>query len=132
MRYMLDTDICIYLFKGNKAVAEKISKVDPGLLCTSIITIAELLYGAKKSERVIQNTSRLKDLEQALDVLNIDRYCIDEYASIKVKLKKDGKIIEDFDILIAAIAIVNDCILVTNNTNHFGRIDGLKLENWVQ
>lgn len=84
------------------------------------------------SANIETNISRVKDFEDAITVLELNRNCFPTYAQIKAKLKKEGRILDDFDILIAATAIVNDCILVTNNMKHFERIDGIKLENWMQ
>ncbi|RCX18913.1 hypothetical protein DFR58_104184 [Anaerobacterium chartisolvens] len=64
-------------------------------------------------------------------ILNLDRDCLEQFAIIKAKLKIEGKILDDFDILIACTAIKNGCVIVTNNTKHFERIEGLRIENWV-
>lgn len=97
----------------------------------SAITLAELLYGAYNSSNVEKNLSRIKDFEDVINVLNLDRECLEKFAAVKAKLKAEGKILDDFDILIASSAIVNDCVVVTNNTKHFERIEGIKIENWM-
>lgn len=98
----------------------------------SAITIAELLYGAYNSANIEKNINKVKEFEEVINIVELDRKCLESYAQIKVRLKSEGKILDDFDILIAATAIVNDCILVTNNIKHFERIDGLMIENWIQ
>ncbi len=130
MRYMLDTDTCIYWLNGVKSINDKMSEVDPDLLGVSIITIAELLYGAYNSANIENNLAKAKEFEDAINVFSIDKNCVKFYAKIKAKLRKEGQILDDFDILIAVTALNNDAILVTNNIKHFERIDELRLENW--
>jgi tRNA(fMet)-specific endonuclease VapC len=88
-------------------------------------------FGAYNSANIEKNISKVKDFEEAITVIELNRNCIQIYAQIKAKLKREGKILDDFDILIAATALANDCILVTNNVKHFERIDDIKLENWM-
>lgn len=131
MKYLLDTNICIYWFKGLMEIDKKISSVDIDDISVSAITIAELLYGAYNSMNVEKNITKVNEFEDATNVIDLDRESLEHYARIKAKLRAEGKMLDDFDILIAATAIVNDCILVTNNTKHFERIDGLTIENWI-
>lgn len=131
MKYLLDTNICIYWFKGLMEIDKKISSVDIDDISVSAITIAELLYGAYNSMNVEKNITKVNEFEDATNVIDLDRESLEHYARIKAKLRAEGKMLDDFDILIAATAIVNDCILVTNNAKHFERIDGLTIENWI-
>ena len=131
MRYLLDTNICIYLLKGMHGIDAKIKSIDIDDLAVSAITIAELLYGAYNSNSIEKNLSKVKSIEETLTVFGLDRECIELYAKIKARLRSEGQILDDFDILIAAIAIESDSTIVTNNTKHFERIEGIKLENWV-
>lgn len=131
MKYLLDTNICIYWFKGLMGIDKKISSVDIDDISISAITIAELLYGAYNSMNVEKNITKVNEFEDATNVIDLDRESLEHYARIKATLRAEGKMLDDFDILIAATAIVNDCILVTNNTKHFERIDGLTIENWI-
>ncbi len=132
MKYLLDTNICIYWFKGLKEIDKKISSIDVNDISVSAITIAELLFGAYNSTKVEKNMSKIKEFEEVINVIGLDRKCVGVYAQKKVILKTEGKLIDDFDILIAATAITNNCILVTNNEKHFARIDGLITENWIK
>jgi tRNA(fMet)-specific endonuclease VapC len=132
MRYLLDTNICIYWLKGIQNINSRVVEIDYDSLAVSVITIAELLYGAYNSANIEKNISKVRDFEEAITVIELSRNCIQLYARIKAKLKGEGRIIDDFDILIAATALVNDCILVTNNVKHFERIDNIRLENWMQ
>lgn len=131
MKYLLDTNICIYWFKGLMEIDKKISSVDIDDISVSAITIAELLYGAYNSMNVEKNITKVNEFEDATNVIDLDRESLEHYARIKAKLRAEGKMLDDFDILIAATAIVNDCILVTNNIKHFKKIDGLTIENWI-
>lgn len=124
--------MCIYWFKGNKSVAQKITANEIDDIAISAITLAELLYGAYNSASIDKNLSRIKAFEEAVNVLNLDRECFEQFAKIKAKLRVEGKILDDFDILIAATAIVNNCIIVTNNIKHFERVKGVKIENWIE
>lgn len=132
MKYLLDTNMCIYWFKGIKGVDQRIASIDIDDVAISAITLAELLYGAYNSSNIERNLSRIKDFEDAVNVLALDRACLEQFAKIKAKLKAEGKMLDDFDILIAATAIKNDCNIVTNNIKHFERIAGIKMENWVE
>ena len=71
-------------------------------------------------------------LKEILTIYSDSNDSAELFGKIKAKLKTSGCMIEDFDILIASIAIVNGCILVTNNVHHFERIDEIKLENWLE
>jgi tRNA(fMet)-specific endonuclease VapC len=132
MKYLLDTNICIYWLNGENKIKDKfISTVEKNEIGISIITLAELQYGAYNSTRVKENLIKIEDFANAMKIFIINKECTKMYAKIKSILKKDGKILDDFDILIAATALSNNCILVTNNIKHFDRIEGLVVENWM-
>ena len=125
-RYMLDTDILSYVIRGtnpklNRKVASK-----AGRLCMSSITYHELLYGARMrgSQRIESVIDVLAEMVPVVDFS-------DQAAAIRAALDLSGRTIGVMDALIAATAKVERCILVTNNTNHFSRIDGLSIENWA-
>jgi tRNA(fMet)-specific endonuclease VapC len=99
-------------------------------MAISIITIAELQFGAFNSVRINENLERIKYLRNIIKMINLNTVITEEYAKIKSVLRKSGSLIDDFDILIGATAIVNKLILVTNNQQHFSRIDNLIIENW--
>jgi tRNA(fMet)-specific endonuclease VapC len=133
MKYLLDTNICIYWLNGNNTIKDKlVSAVIHNKIGIFIITLAELQYGAYNSMKVENNLSKIEDFANAIGVYNIDEESTKTYAKTKAILKKEGLILDDFDILIAATAICNNCILVTNNIKHFDRIEGLIIENWMQ
>lgn len=129
-RYMLDTDILSYVIRGtnpklNRKVASK-----AGRLCMSSITYHELLYGARMrgSQRI---ESVIDVLAEMVPVVDFSDAAADQAAAIRAALDRSGRTIGVMDALIAATAKVERCILVTNNTNHFSRIDGLSIENWA-
>jgi predicted nucleic acid-binding protein len=131
MKYLFDTDMCVYLFKGKPKIVEKLEQIPAKDLAVSIITIAELEYGAFYSERVQSNLERIASLEKKIQTVAITSSVTREYAKAKAVLRKQGAILEDFDLLIAATALTHNLILVTNNTQHFNRIDNLRIENWL-
>jgi tRNA(fMet)-specific endonuclease VapC len=130
--YMLDTDICIYIIKKKpRTVLNYFQRLQPGELSLSAITFAELMNGAKKSRHIEDNIARLSQLAELLDIKPFDQKAAITYGDIRSALEKKGNIIGSNDLLIAAHALSLDCILVTNNEKEFSRVDGLKIENWV-
>ena len=129
MKYILDTNICIYCLKGNTEIEKKILDVGFDNVGTTIITIAELYYGAYKSKKVDSNLESLRELEGQIYVLQTSKRVGEHFGKAKATLEKKGEIIEDADILIASIVLINDSVLVTNNPSHFERIEGLQIEN---
>lgn len=125
MKYLVDTDILIDHLRRKKAVQEQI--LDNGTL--SIITLGELIYGAYKSVHPHKALITLKEDLHILDfeIINLNEITIAEFGKIKAELELKGERLDDFDLLVAATAIVNNLILVTRNRNHFKRIKGLKM-----
>lgn len=129
---MLDTDICIYIIKRKPSrVVSRLEKLKPGELAMSAITFAELVNGAKKSKYVEANMERLNDLSELIDVRSFDRTAALSYGSVRSSLEKRGEVIGGNDLLIAAHALSLNWTLVTNNEKEFRRVEGLKVENWV-
>ncbi len=132
MKYLLDTNICIYTIKNRPPqVKEKLIEHKIGDLALSIITVSELLYGAFKSQQVERNLNIIEEFIMPFDIIDFDYKSAIEYGKIRAILEKQGQVIGNMDIQIAAIAKANDMILVTNNLKEFNRIENLKLENWV-
>jgi len=130
MRYIVDSDILIYFLKQHPTVTQKFETTDPDEIGTTIINYAELLFGAYNSAKVKQNLNHIKAFLKTISILSFDQNAAETFAQLKTNLRQSGKIIADLDLIIASICLSNDLILVTNNTKHFGRIDGLKIENW--
>lgn len=128
--YLLDTDTLIYLLKGNKAVEEHLQSNLHTPISTSVITLMELYYGAFKSQHVATNLAKVRTIEKELDIIPLAQEITETFGSLKANLEGQGNRLDDFDLTIAACAMAHNFTLVTNNTKHFNRIDGLKLENW--
>lgn len=111
-QYLLDTNICIYLFKGLFDLVEKIEKAGITNCYLSEITIAELKYGAENSDFPKRNLEKIIQLQQQFTVIPIFN-SLDVYAKEKARLKKSGKILDDFDLLIGSTAIYNNLTLIT-------------------
>lgn len=131
MRYMIDTNICIYVQKKKHPSVLKKFKENFFRLCISAVTYAELVVGVEKSEKKEKNIVALRDFMRFLEVVPFDIEAAKEYGIIRAKLEKGGKVIGNNDMMIAASAKVKNMILVTNNIREFERVDGLRLENWV-
>lgn len=129
--YLLDTDTVIYALNGNPSVKENLRKHMNDPIKISVITLMELYYGAYKSQQVTANLAKIKTLEEELEVMPVGREYVEVFGINKVDLEKDGTPLDDFDLIIASAALTHNLILVTNNTRHFERIKGLKLENWA-
>ncbi len=132
MIYMLDTDICIYIIKRKPLhVLKRLELIQPNQLSMSAITLAELMNGAKKSQRVEANVSRLNALGEVLEICSFDQQAAVVYGDVRSSLEKRGEVIGAHDLLIAAHALSLDRILVTNNEREFKRVEGLKVDNWA-
>jgi len=134
VKYMLDTNILIYLLKKKPpSVAERIDSLDEAdELCMSFVTYAELLKGAQRSARKDEALRRIEGLCFLIAVLypTGPAICL-RYAEQSVRLRAAGHPIGGNDLWIAAHALADDAMLVTNNVGEFSRIEGLRVENWV-
>ena len=126
-KYILDSDILIYFLKGEKEVIEKVLTLQNDELYITIINYTELLYGIYNSNKISQNKEKILPFLDNFKILQFDKKASEIFAKLKTKLKKQGKIIADMDIMIASIAISNKATLYTNNLKHFNRVDGLKI-----
>ncbi|MGD8836354.1 MAG: type II toxin-antitoxin system VapC family toxin [Desulfobacteraceae bacterium] len=132
MKYLIDTNICIYIMNNRPAdVIQKFKKVNLGEIGVSTITISELQYGVAKSQRRKNNQIRLNEFIAPLEILPYDRAAAKTYGDIRYHLEKIGQPIGPLDLLIAAQAVSQNLIVVTNNDKEFVRIRKLKVENWV-
>ena len=128
MKYLLDTDICVFLLQGKFNIESKVEKVGPENCYISEITIAELKYGAANSSNYQKHIWEVKKIESLFAVIPI--YGIfDQYANERVRLQKEGTLIPDFDLLIGVTSVANDLIMVTNNEKHLSRINKIRIEN---
>ncbi|MES2616810.1 MAG: type II toxin-antitoxin system VapC family toxin [Bacteroidota bacterium] len=130
-RYLLDTNICIYFIKGKYNLDKKFETIDPENCFISEITLAELKFGVENSEKKEKNQVVLDNFISGVKIIPIF-HSLDIYAKEKARLRKEGTLIDDFDLLIGATAITHKLSLVTNNTDHFKRIKGIELEDWTK
>ncbi len=128
---MFDTNICIYYIQGKFSLNNKFREIKKENRFISEITLAELKFGVKNSQYQKKNQEALEDFLTGVQILPILN-SLDLYAEEKTRLRKMGKPIDDFDLLIGVSAIANDMILVTNNESHFQRISNITIENWTK
>lgn len=132
MRYLLDTNICIYIMKRQPAeVRDRLRDIPVGAVGISSIVLAELWHGVCKSQRRRQNEAALSDFLVFCAVEEWPVAAAKHYGEIRAELEREGKIIGGNDLLIAAHALQARATLVTNNMAEFHRVQGLSLENWV-
>jgi tRNA(fMet)-specific endonuclease VapC len=130
-QYLIDTNICIYYIKGKFELKEKFEKSDPDNCFISEITLAELMFGVENSEKKEKNQKALDDFLTGVKVIPI-YHSLALYAQKKARLRKAGTPVDDFDLLIGVTAVTHNLVMVTNNTEHFKRIKGIKLDNWAK
>lgn len=132
MRYLLDTNICIYLIKKRPPeVLEQFRCHSPQEVAICTVTLYELEYGVQKSQFRQRSQDALAKFLLPLNILDMDGPSATEAALVRAELEKKGMVIGPYDILIAGVARSRGMTLVTNNIREFKRIDGLNLENWV-
>lgn len=132
MRYMLDTNICIYVIKHKpETVFQKLQNTNPEDVCISSVTYAELVHGVEKSAAVEKNRLALSMLLANMEILNFDVDAADCYGKIRAVLEKKGTPIGPLDMMIAAHAQSLGYTVVTNNVKEFSRVSALQIENWV-
>ena len=129
-KYLLDTNICIFFLQGKYGIKEKIQQVGRKNCYISEISIAELLYGAAYSG----SSKHSHDVEIILESLTVAPIydSLPTYAATKASLRRLGQMIEEFDMLIGSSAVHHGLVMVTENIEHFERIPGIEIENWVE
>lgn len=131
-RYLLDTNICIYLIKQHPPeVLARFQQIQLKQLHISSISVYELYYGIEKNNSQKRNAGALENFLAPLTVVDFTLEAAKKAAIIRSHLQKQGTPIGSYDIQIAAIALSLNMTLLTNNTREFERVKGLKLENWV-
>ena len=133
MTYLLDTNILVFWLKGRYNIAEKIAEIGLVNCFVSEVTVAELSFGVECSppELLAEKRVRLKNLLSRLQVVPFS-VAIDLYAREKARLRTNGEIISDFDLLIGATAVTMGMKMVTNNSKHLSRINEIGIEDWTQ
>ena len=132
MRWMLDTNTCIYIMKHHPPqVQARLRRVAIGEVGISAIVLAELRFGVEKSRRRDENTAALTDFLSFCLVLDWPQQATERYARIRNTLEAQGTPIGSNDLLIAAHALHLGCTLVTNNVEEFRRVSGVDIDNWI-
>lgn len=133
-QFLLDTNICVHLLKNEYGIKEKIAQVGTKSCFLSEITLAELLYGIENSAptKRKENVERFESLRslfsgRTLPISNV----LYEYARQKANVRRIGRPVGEFDLLIGSTAIVHGLTLVTRNTKDFQNLDRIQLENWI-
>ena len=131
LRYLLDTNIAIYVIKCKPLSALRLFNEHAGHMAISSITLAELLHGAEKSNAASRSLAVVEDFCSRLEVLAYGAKAAQHYGSIRSALEKQGKIIGVNDLHIAAHARSEGLTLVSNNLREFERVEALQLANWA-
>lgn len=132
LKYMLDTNIVIYVIKRRPLEALETFNRHTGQLCISAITLAELLHGAEKSAKPEHNFKQVEEFVSRLEVLDYSTKAAAHYGDIRANLERKGAPIGVNDLHIAGHARSEGLILVTNNLREFERVEALRLENWLE
>lgn len=131
MKYLLDSDICIFALKDKFNIIKKIENVGVENCYVSEITILELTYGALNSQQIEKHRDEVVKIEELYSIVPI--YAAKEHFALeKTRLRRAGNLIPDFDLLIGCSSVANDMIMVTRNVEHLGRIDGIQIEDWTK
>ena len=131
LKFMLDTNICIFTIKNKPQIVREAFNLHNGQLCISAVTLMELIYGAEKSAAPEKNLAVVEGLAARLEVLPFDKDAAAHTGMIRSELAKAGTPIGPYDQMIAAHARSRGFIVVTNNLREFERVPGLRVEDWV-
>ncbi|MBO6216510.1 MAG: type II toxin-antitoxin system VapC family toxin [Prevotella sp.] len=129
--YLLDTNICIFALRDKYGVNERLEEIGRQQCYIADVTVMELRFGAYKSERKEENLRIVNNFVSQVNVVPFSA-SIDTFCQEKLRLQSLGTPIEDYDLFIGCAAKVSALTLVTDNVQHLSRIEGLKVENWVQ
>lgn len=133
MKYMLDTNICIYTIKHKPPeVIKNFLRHNPDEMCISSITYAELMHAVEKSQAVERNRMAITLFLSAITILPFNQYAAEEYGKVRAELERKGTPIGPMDMLIAGHARAEELVLVTNNTREFFRVENLEVEDWTK
>jgi predicted nucleic acid-binding protein len=130
--YLLDTDTIIYILKGNPVVENNLQRHYYDPIKISVITLMELYYGAYKSQKVTSNLAKIKTLQNSLEIIPLGQEIAEIFGIQKANLEKRGTSLDDFDLILGCSALAHNLTLVSNNSKHFKKIEGLKLTNWTE
>ena len=131
LKYMLDTDTCIYTINRKPAHLKRLFNAHIGQLCISSVTWGELICGAEKSKAVERNLAQIEGFAARLEVLSFGDNEAKQFGQVKSELELSGNSIGPYDTMIAGHARSTGLILVTNSIDEFNRVAGLRTENWI-
>ena len=131
MPALIDTDVAIELMRQNPVTLRHLAGYDDAVLVSSI-TAAELFFGAYNSANPDKNVARTRDFLGRFQRVTVTDAVADRFGRLKAELRRQSVQVAPFDLMIASIALEHGCVLVTGNTRHFNRIEGLQIENWIR
>ncbi|MCY4281335.1 MAG: tRNA(fMet)-specific endonuclease VapC [Gammaproteobacteria bacterium] len=131
LKYMLDTNIVIYVIKNRPLNVRKMFKRHSGQMAISAVTLGELIYGAEKSTQPERNLQDIESMTARLEVLPFNETAAIHFGQIRAELMRVGTPIGPYDQMIAGHARATGLLIITNNVNEFKRVPGLRVENWV-
>jgi tRNA(fMet)-specific endonuclease VapC len=130
LKYMLDTNVCVRVLRDRpESLRGRFNSEAPSLSISSVV-LYELLYGAAKSGRPVENRHGVEAFAERLKVLDFDSDAAAHAGEIRAELEQRGKVIGGYDLLIAGHARSRGLVVVTGNLREFQRVDGLRCENW--
>jgi tRNA(fMet)-specific endonuclease VapC len=133
VKYLLDTNICVFVIRQKpQGVMHRFRQHDPDDLGISTVTLAELRYGADKSQDPVKNHNALNAFLAPLEIADFDARASEAYGKVRQDLESRGLPIGPLDTMIAAHALSLNVAVVTNNANEFSRVTGLTVEDWTQ
>lgn len=127
---ILDSDHCIAVLRGQLDLRSKVTANE--VLAITTISIAELMHGAYRSQRIADNLAMLDVLLASLIILSFDESSARRFGALKATLQESGKPLHDLDLQIASIALEHELPLLTHNQKHFARIENLILDDWLK
>ncbi len=127
---LFDTDVCIEILRGNKKIIDKRKEYDMPV-AISFMTVGELYYGVENSNYRSENLLLVEEFLLTVEIIDTDLSIMKRFGQIKANLKKNNILLADADILIGATALEKCKMLITGNVEHFNRIEGLRIENWL-
>ena len=130
LRYLLDTNICAFYFRNQFKIADKLVEVGLSKCAISEITLAELKFGIERSKYREENSAKLDLFTEFVTTIPLT-FSISLFAKEKARLISENKIIDDFDLFIGTTAVIHNLIMVTENIDHFSRINNILIENWA-
>ncbi|NRR33644.1 tRNA(fMet)-specific endonuclease VapC [Oxalobacteraceae bacterium] len=131
LKFMLDTNTCIFTIKNKPANVREMFIRQHGLMCISTITLMELIYGVERSADPARNLAQVQGFAARLDVLEFDSNAAAHAGQIRAELASAGTPVGPYDLMIAGHARSRGLVIVTNNLREFERVPGLRVEDWL-